>query len=213
LTVVSQLWNRFCSTGEVMDNIQNNTMHKTVLSKNVAILMQLSMGLLLLATLLSFAILRASDDPFLPAGLLGLILLLLTVDFVVFVIILFFTSSARYIILICLWFTVWLIIFNLTIIMKVPNLQERLSIEEDRQVVLLAALRVEDFRKNTGQYPNSKEEFIKLFQNELTANDDFASLSYYYDDRNNAYIITKFHGYGPHLSYDSNKSKIFEEYY
>jgi|GEM_PF-3091315 len=173
-------------------------------------IMHLGKILLLVATLLSVAVLCASGNPFL---LVGLVLLLLAAGLVIFVIQLPSASSTRYIIRICIWFTVWLIICNLTIITKVPKLQEHLSIERDHQEVLLAALKVEEFRKNTGLYPKSKEDFEKMFQKDNPSRNDAVPLSYHYDDSKNAYTIIKFHGFGPHISYDSSQMKTFEGYW
>ncbi|MEN6308613.1 MAG: hypothetical protein ABFD91_12750 [Anaerohalosphaeraceae bacterium] len=192
-----------------MEKIQESTEHEAIPSRN-AVFMRLGVSLLFLATLLSFAVLCASGNPFLSVWL---ILLLLAAGLVIFVILLLSASSSRYTIRVCIWFTVWLIICNLTIITKVPKLQERLSIEKDHQEVLLAALKVEDFRKNTGQYPKSKEDFENLFQNDNSARNDTTPLSYHYDDSKNAYTIIIFHGFGPHILYDSSQMKTFEDYW
>lgn len=192
-----------------MKKNQESTEHEAIPSRN-AVFMRLGVSLLLLATLISVAVLCASGNPFL---LVGLVLLLLAAGLVIFVIQLPSASSTRYIIRICIWFTAWLIICNLTIITKVPKLQEHLSIERDHQEVLLAALKVEEFRKNTGLYPKSKEDFENMFQKDNPSRNDAVPLSYHYDDSKNAYTIIKFHGFGPHISYDSSQMKTFEGYW
>lgn len=193
-----------------MEHNQESSEQGAIPSGKAVFLMHSGIALLFLATLLSVAVLCASGNPFL---LVGLVLLFLAAGLVIFVIRLLSASSSRYTIRICLWFTVWLIICNLTIITKVPKLQERLSIEKGHQEVLLAALKVEEFRKNTGLYPKSKEDFENLFQKDNPPKNNATPLSYHYDDNKNAYTIIKFYGFGPHISYDSNQMITIEEYW